>query len=166
MALRCAAGGRAAALRAPPARRYSAAPPPRLFALGRGENGQLGQGDLVDSFVPIHVETADQRISAVACGMSHTATVSAAGELLTWGSNFSQQLGHDEHSGAFTVFEEVRPRARALSLSLVALSLFALPPPGPRALPAVRRCAPCTHARVPARAPRAGPDAAGYGAAD
>ena len=128
MALRCAAGGRAAALRAPPARRYSAAPPPRLFALGRGENGQLGQGDLVDSFVPIHVETADQRISAVACGMSHTATVSAAGELLTWGSNFSQQLGHDEHSGAFTVFEEVRPRARALSVPRCLVSLCAAAP--------------------------------------
>ena len=46
-------------------------------------------------------------VIAVAAGMNHTACVNDRGELWTFGSNMSQQLGHDEHSGVFTVFEEV-----------------------------------------------------------
>ena len=79
----------------------------RVFTLGRGESGQLGCGDLVSSSVPREVDVpCSGAVVTVAAGMNHTACVSNAGELWTFGSNMSQQLGHDEHSGVFTVFEE------------------------------------------------------------
>ena len=79
----------------------------RIFTLGRGESGQLGCGDLASSTAPREVDMPSGAVIAVAAGMNHTACVNDRGELWTFGSNMSQQLGHDEHSGVFTVFEEV-----------------------------------------------------------
>jgi alpha-tubulin suppressor-like RCC1 family protein len=87
----------------------------KVFTLGRGESGQLGSGDLMSATTPSEVDVPSSgAVVAIACGMSHSACLTDSGELWTFGSNFSQQLGHDEHSGVFTVFEEVRvPHCRA-----------------------------------------------------
>ena len=79
-----------------------------VYTLGRGDMGQLGTGQTVSSHKAFRVEDirTEGTIVQVAAGAFHTAALSDAGELCTFGSNFSQQLGHDEHSAVFTVFEE------------------------------------------------------------
>ncbi|KAJ8603351.1 hypothetical protein CTAYLR_004271 [Chrysophaeum taylorii] len=71
----------------------------RVFACGANDAGQLGVGDRRDRAAP--VELADffgsrVIVSAVACGAFHSAAVTSEGEVYTWGSNASGQLGCSE----------------------------------------------------------------------
>ncbi|GAA4885990.1 S8 family serine peptidase [Ferrimonas pelagia] len=69
----------------------------RLFAMGQGDEGQLGQGDLLVQSQPVQVGQASDwvRISA---GQSHSLAIAADGSLWSWGANADGQLGLDDSS--------------------------------------------------------------------
>lgn len=74
----------------------------RLFSWGRGANGVLGRGNMLDSFVPqevqLHGASAVQR---VACGSSHSAAIDASGTVWMWGeATFGKLCNGDEVSHA------------------------------------------------------------------
>ena len=52
------------------------------------------------------------RITQIACGVEHTCAISSMGELYTWGTNHSGQLGHGGKAGWKTAAEDVEEGAR------------------------------------------------------
>lgn len=77
---------------------------PALFAWGYGQFGQLGNGGVTDSFVPVEVVTsgvlAGKRVTSVSGGGVHTCVL-AEGKAYCWGSNSRGQLGNGQY-GNFT----------------------------------------------------------------
>ncbi len=62
-----------------------------------------GHGDHGWKYVPYPVLAfGDKHITHVACGSYHTAAVSDAGELYTWGGGMFGKLGHGDESGHST----------------------------------------------------------------
>lgn len=61
-----------------------------VFAWGRGDEGQLGNGFRMLSLVPIVIEALRDscRIKTIACGRSHSVAVSDVGSVFTWGYVF------------------------------------------------------------------------------
>ena len=65
-----------------------------VYTWGRGMEGQLGHGRLETSPSPRYVKAlAGQPAATVAAGWLHTAAVTAAGRLYTWGDDTALQLG-------------------------------------------------------------------------
>jgi len=58
----------------------------RMFAWGKGGEGQLGNGDMKDVYLPRAVEgLAGKQVSKAACGSFHTAALTSEGEIFVWG---------------------------------------------------------------------------------
>ncbi|TYZ64576.1 hypothetical protein PybrP1_001487 [[Pythium] brassicae (nom. inval.)] len=76
-----------------------------VFTWGRGDDGRLGHGDNGWKFVPRLVEELRGRnIRQVTCGSYHTAAVTVAGDLYTWGGGMYGKLGHGNETGHSTPF--------------------------------------------------------------
>ena len=77
-----------------------------LYALGRGDEGRLGLGGEQAVCVPTRVAffgTHERSpVVSVACGRYHSAAVTAAGALYTWGSGKFGQLGHSTQANECT----------------------------------------------------------------
>ena len=69
-----------------------------VFSWGSGAFGKLGHDDDSDVRIPRLVEFRRKRISRVACGPEHSAVVSEAGEVLTWGAGSYGNLGHGDNT--------------------------------------------------------------------
>ncbi|KAJ0161789.1 BTB/POZ domain-containing protein 1 [Colletotrichum tanaceti] len=71
-------------------------PVSNLYICGVGRGGRLGLGDENTQFrfVPVQGVLADKKVVQTALGQNHTMAVTDAGELWTWGSNSSSQLGY------------------------------------------------------------------------
>jgi len=88
-----------------------------LYTFGRGFHGQLGLGNY-DSLgrpnkLELSTDSGDPVMPAVvACGASHTGSISRRGELFTWGLASSGELGH----GGWTPIEVNLP-TQVLALS-------------------------------------------------
>lgn len=68
-----------------------------VLTCGIGEYGRLGTGKNGDSLVPVPIDTlADQNISAIAAGETHSLALSDKGVLYSWGRNDRGQLGHSD----------------------------------------------------------------------
>ena len=70
-----------------------------VYTFGLGEDGQLGHGDTEDQLAPRRVPAAGfngERVVMVAAGRMHTAALSEAGHVYTWGDGGVGQLGHDD----------------------------------------------------------------------
>jgi alpha-tubulin suppressor-like RCC1 family protein len=63
-----------------------------ILCWGRGEEGQLGDGNEVDSYRPVPVQE-DGPWSSACGGYDHSCAIKRSGELYCWGSNFIGQLG-------------------------------------------------------------------------
>ena len=71
----------------------------RVYAWGRGDEGQLGLGMGLNSPVPQLVTQLQNRsITQVACGKAHTAALTDSGALYCWGRNFEGQCGTGSHT--------------------------------------------------------------------
>lgn len=71
----------------------------RVYAWGRGEEGQLGLGMGLNSEVPQLVTQLEGRvITQLACGHAHTAAITSTGDLYCWGRNFEGQCGTGSHT--------------------------------------------------------------------
>ena len=69
-----------------------------VFSWGSGAFGKLGHDDDSDVRIPRLIEFKRKRISRVACGPEHSAVVSEAGEVLTWGAGSYGNLGHGDNT--------------------------------------------------------------------
>jgi alpha-tubulin suppressor-like RCC1 family protein len=70
-----------------------------VFAWGRGDFGQLGNGSDLNSFVPVAVDTngvlAGKTVVAIAAGTGHSLALTSDGLVFAWGYNYAKQLGND-----------------------------------------------------------------------
>lgn len=66
-----------------------------IYAFGFAANGQLGTGDLKDSFVPIKVKMPKWEIvTHISAGRSWSLARTVGGDLYSWGKGLRGQLGH------------------------------------------------------------------------
>jgi alpha-tubulin suppressor-like RCC1 family protein len=66
-----------------------------VFACGKNDDGELGDGSTADSDVPVRVELpAGTKVTAVAAGAGHNLAVTSTGGVLAWGLNDEGQLGN------------------------------------------------------------------------
>lgn len=64
-----------------------------LWAWGRNDNGQLGNGTIINTSSPIQIGT-DTNWKIVSGGANHSAGVKTDGTLWSWGDNYFGQLGN------------------------------------------------------------------------
>lgn len=64
------------------------------FCWGRGTGGELGNGLMADSAIPVAVTGLAGGVRNIAAGWGRTSAVSSVGGILSWGFNFSGQLGN------------------------------------------------------------------------
>lgn len=66
-----------------------------LYSRGIGTRGQLGHGDILPRTGPCVIEALwGVAVKDVACGLWHSAALSADGDVYSWGWNVEGQLGH------------------------------------------------------------------------
>ena len=66
-----------------------------IYVFGQNSYGELGIGDLEEKHVPTKLSFFNNiEISQIAAGNEHTAVLTKAGEVYTFGFNGSGQLGH------------------------------------------------------------------------
>jgi uncharacterized repeat protein (TIGR02543 family) len=72
----------------------------RVFTWGHNGNGQLGDGTLIASNVPIDITAnftdlaLNDIITSISLGRFHSSAVSSNGQVFMWGNNFYSQLGN------------------------------------------------------------------------
>lgn len=99
----------------------------KVFAFGDGTVGQLGNGAVHGSLLPVEVAGALQNEKAlqVACGHAHSAAVTIGGRLYTWGDGDNGQLGHaDGATERKTVPAQIRGLPSGLRVLSVACGAF------------------------------------------
>ena len=69
-----------------------------LWAWGRNNHGQLGDGTITDSYIPVQEKTKANNWVAVSAGWDHTVAIKNDRSLWAWGENVDGQLGLG-HSG-------------------------------------------------------------------
>jgi alpha-tubulin suppressor-like RCC1 family protein len=70
---------------------------------GRNNHGQLGNGTITDSPIPVDVTGLMSGVQAVTVGYSHScALLTQDGVIECWGSNLSGQLGNDSNTESHT----------------------------------------------------------------
>ena len=70
----------------------------RVFSWGEGDDGKLGHCSRLSCDTPRLIEALkSKRIRDIACGSSHSAAISSAGELFTWGCGEYGRLGHGDN---------------------------------------------------------------------
>lgn len=68
-----------------------------VFTWGRGINGQLGHGSILnEDSVRLVSALSTVTILDIACGESHSLALSKSGEVYTWGGGQLGQLGHGD----------------------------------------------------------------------
>ncbi|XP_061082643.1 alsin isoform X1 [Conger conger] len=68
-----------------------------VWSWGRGQEGQLGHGDVLPRLQPLCIKSLSSReVVRVAAGAHHSLALTAQSQVLSWGSNSSGQLGHME----------------------------------------------------------------------
>lgn len=73
-----------------------------IWAWGVNDRGQLGNGTIVSSSIPVEIQTpAGQYVIAVAAGHSHSIALTSGGSVLAWGDNLHLQLGNPQFPGEF-----------------------------------------------------------------
>ncbi len=66
-----------------------------VYAWGAGSDGQLGNGSMAGSDVPVAVSIpAGQRVTAIAGGAAHALALTASGTVYAWGAGSDGQLGN------------------------------------------------------------------------
>ncbi|CAN8256534.1 unnamed protein product [Cochlearia groenlandica] len=74
-----------------------------LYTWGKGDFGVLGHGNEVSHWVPKRVNFMLEgiHVSSIACGPYHTAVVTSAGQLFTFGDGTFGVLGHGDRKSVF-----------------------------------------------------------------
>ena len=84
----------------------------RLWAWGRNNYGQVGDGTTTDSLSPVQIGS-DNKWVMVSAGVYHSLGVKSDGTLWAWGGNEYGQLGlghdNDRHEPTFITFSMAMP---------------------------------------------------------
>ena len=74
--------------------------PPQMYSWGKGGNGQLGHGnrDTLYEPYPINTMRSLEPVRSISAGYMHSAVITDAGELWTWGRGRHGQLGYENDS--------------------------------------------------------------------
>lgn len=84
-----------------------------VWAWGKNNRGQLGNGTIVSSSTPVKFQPQspllDERVIAVATGHSHSIALTSGGAVLAWGDNEYSQLGSPGFPGAFNAAPQSVP---------------------------------------------------------
>ncbi|XP_029696280.1 alsin isoform X2 [Takifugu rubripes] len=68
-----------------------------VWSWGRGEHGQLGQGDCLPRSQPLCIKSLNNKeVVQVSAGAHHSLALTAQSEVFSWGNNSCGQLGHME----------------------------------------------------------------------
>ncbi|XP_063067833.1 alsin isoform X2 [Engraulis encrasicolus] len=68
-----------------------------VWSWGRGQEGQLGHGDLQSGSQPMCIKClSNKEVLRIAAGAHHSVAITAQSQCYSWGSNSSGQLGHME----------------------------------------------------------------------
>jgi len=70
-----------------------------VMCWGHNEDGQLGNGTLLDSFVPVAVDGLNEVVQSVAAGGYHSCALLTDGSLKCWGRDHHNQLGSTQPIG-------------------------------------------------------------------
>lgn len=69
-----------------------------IFAWGKNSNGELGNGDFIESHEPVAVDMngvlSNKRVIAITAGFDHSTALTSDGSLFTWGDNYDGTLGN------------------------------------------------------------------------
>ncbi|KAK7864133.1 hypothetical protein R5R35_007650 [Gryllus longicercus] len=77
----------------------------KVFSWGEGDDGKLGHGNRLTLEKPRLLRRLKaKRVRDIACGSSHSAAITSAGELYTWGLGEYGRLGHGDNA------TQLRPR--------------------------------------------------------
>lgn len=88
---------------------FSQSPGMSVFSWGSGDEGQLGQEEIIKAgLTNTYVEESPKEIKGlngvgvtdISCGFTHAAAVTTSGQVLTWGSYSKSKLGHVGVDGA------------------------------------------------------------------
>lgn len=71
-----------------------------LMCWGKNSFGQLGNGTLANSAVPVQVTHLTSGVKAVTTGGNHTCALTSAGAVKCWGENSNGQIGNPDGNGA------------------------------------------------------------------
>ena len=85
---------------------------------GDNGSGQLGDGSMTDSPVPVNVSSLGSGVSAIVAGLNHTCAVTTGGAAQCWGSNGFRQLGN----GSFTSISPVPVDVSGLGTGVSAIA--------------------------------------------
>lgn len=72
-----------------------------LWAWGRNDDGQLGDGTTTNRSTPVNI-TGVSNVKSVAAGYDHTVVLTTDGKVYTWGNNSNGQLGDGSTTGRTT----------------------------------------------------------------
>ena len=71
-----------------------------VLAWGYNANGELGNGGVANSHVPVEVKLSGRRVVAIAAGQVHSLAVTSNGTVLAWGGNNFGQLGDGNYKAS------------------------------------------------------------------
>lgn len=74
----------------------------KLYSWGKGVDGQLGTGKLVNSAFPVHVESFGEDVEEVSCGLNHTLVKVNNGKVYAFGNGIYGQLGIGSNKNSST----------------------------------------------------------------
>ncbi len=99
-----------------------------VFACGKNDDGELGDGDTTDSDVPVKVDLpAGTKATAVAAGAGHNLALTSTGAVLAWGLDNEGQLGNGSTgSSDVPVNVSLPPGTKVTAVAVGALHSLAL----------------------------------------
>ena len=71
-----------------------------VWAWGGDTSGQLGNGSLNDTAIPIAVSSLRSGVVAIAAGLNHSLALKSDGSVWAWGNNERGQLGNGTTTGS------------------------------------------------------------------
>jgi alpha-tubulin suppressor-like RCC1 family protein len=90
-----------------------------VWAWGRNDRGQLGNGTNTDSDVPVLVSGLSSGVTAIADGRDFSLALKSDGSVWGWGNNFNSQLGN----GTEETQESTPTRVKGLGARVTAIAV-------------------------------------------
>ena len=74
----------------------------KLYSWGKGVDGQLGNGKLINCAIPTQVESFGEDVEEVSCGLNHTLVKTTNRKVYAFGNGIYGQLGIGSNKNSAT----------------------------------------------------------------